>query len=95
MQVQVVRLAPHLQRLAPPPVPSSVGRVLLILDVNHVLCERHPSHCAPPSEAQRASHAHTQLRPGCYAWNHVETKPDMASQPALRGPLPAPDHASG
>ncbi|KAL1512078.1 hypothetical protein AB1Y20_005350 [Prymnesium parvum] len=49
--------------LPPPPCPRG-SRILLILDVNHLLCERQPRDAPRPAHAQLAAHAHTYVPPG-------------------------------
>mmetsp|Transcript_9550 Transcript_9550/g.15860 ORF Transcript_9550/g.15860 Transcript_9550/m.15860 type:complete len:499 (+) Transcript_9550:139-1635(+) len=67
-----VRLAPHMCALhgvvSPPAEMREANRVLLILDVNHVLCERQPLKAPPPLPAQLARHAHSTIQPGGLIW---------------------------
>lgn len=60
------QLAPHIRSfLGPAPSPSvKVGRVLLILDCNHILCERQPQDGPPPTEELLRSRAHAFVKPG-------------------------------
>lgn len=64
----VLRLAQHIRasmHSGPPCLPAPTPpRVLLILDLNHLLCERHPRDAPRPSEQELQSHAHTYVQHG-------------------------------
>jgi len=64
----VLRLAEHVSAPGPAAGLAAPPRVLLILDVNHLLCERHPWSAPPPAESDLLAHAHTYLKGNALVW---------------------------
>ena len=53
---------------SPSPCAFTPPKVLLILDCNHILCERHPQGAPLPTDAELRSHAHAFVKPGGLVW---------------------------